>query len=79
MSGVTFSSGVRSILLSLQNSAALTGAIQSRLATGKKINSALDNPSSYFISPVILHSMPSLRAPEPLNLLGRMEQVESTF
>lgn len=50
MSGVTLSSGVRSILLSLQNSAALTGAIQNRLATGKKINSALDNPSSYFTS-----------------------------
>ena len=48
MSGVSLSSGVGSILLSLQHAAAQTNAIQNRLATGKKVASALDNPSSYF-------------------------------
>ena len=42
------SAGVSSILLSLQRTAALTGTTQTRLATGKKVNSALDDPSSYF-------------------------------
>lgn len=48
MSSVALSSGSRSILLSLQNSAALTSTIQNRLATGKKVNSAIDNPNTFF-------------------------------
>lgn len=50
MSDVTLSPGVRSTLLSLQGTAALTSAIQTRLATGKRVNSALDNPRSFFTS-----------------------------
>src|ERR1044071_9075664 len=46
MAGVTLSAGVRSTLLSLQGTAALRGAVQTRLATGKRVNSALDNPGS---------------------------------
>jgi len=48
MAGVTLSSGVRTNLQSLQNIAEMLGVSQNRLATGKKVNSALDNPTSYF-------------------------------
>jgi flagellin-like hook-associated protein FlgL len=50
MSAVTLSAGVRSTLLSLQGTAALTSAVQTRLATGKRVNSALENPRSFFTS-----------------------------
>jgi flagellin-like hook-associated protein FlgL len=49
-SGITLTAGVRQNLLSLQNTAALMATTQSRLATGKKVNSALDNPTSFFTS-----------------------------
>jgi flagellin-like hook-associated protein FlgL len=47
-SDVTLSNSVRSNLLSLQNTADMLGRTQERLATGKKVNSALDNPSNFF-------------------------------
>ena len=50
MSDITLSAGVRANLLSLQNTATLMQTTQNRLATGKKVNSALDNPLSYFTS-----------------------------
>jgi len=50
MSDITLSAGVRNNLLSLQNTAQLMQTTQNRLATGKKVNSALDNPLSYFTS-----------------------------
>jgi flagellin-like hook-associated protein FlgL len=50
MSDITLSAGVRQNLLSLQSTAALMSKTQNRLATGKKVNSALDNPISYFTS-----------------------------
>jgi flagellin-like hook-associated protein FlgL len=45
---VSLSSGMRSNLLSLQNTVSLLNRTQSRLATGKKVNSAIDNPVSFF-------------------------------
>lgn len=48
MSEITLSKGVRQNLLSLQNTAELLGKTQERLATGKKVNSALDNPINFF-------------------------------
>ncbi len=48
MTGVTLTSAMRANLLSLQQTANLLGTTQFRLATGNKVNSALDNPSSYF-------------------------------
>jgi flagellin len=48
MSDITLSKAVRSNLLSLQNTADMMSATQNRLATGKKVNSALDNPSNFF-------------------------------
>lgn len=49
-SGITLSAGVRANLLSLQNTATLMQTTQNRLATGKKVNSALDNPLNFFTS-----------------------------
>jgi flagellin-like hook-associated protein FlgL len=49
-SNITLSAGVRQNLLSLQNTATLSSLTQNRLATGKKVNSALDNPLNFFSS-----------------------------
>jgi flagellin len=49
-SGVTLSAGVRANLLSLQDTANMMQTTQNRLATGKKVNSALDNPLNFFTS-----------------------------
>lgn len=48
MSGITLSASVRQNLLSLQSTADLLSTTQSRLATGNKVNSALDNPTNFF-------------------------------
>src|SRR5947209_1342683 len=48
MSGIVLSASVRQNLLSLQSTADLLATTQNRLATGKKVNSALDNPTNYF-------------------------------
>ena len=48
LSNITLSASVRQNLLSLQSTADLLATTQSRLATGKKVNSALDNPTNFF-------------------------------
>src|ERR1700739_4250536 len=48
MSGIVLSASVRQNLLSLQSTADLLATTQNRLSTGKKVNSALDNPTNYF-------------------------------
>ncbi len=48
MSDITLSAGVRSNLLQLQQTSNLINTTQTDLATGKKVNSALDNAISYF-------------------------------
>jgi flagellin len=48
MSGIVLSAGVRSNLLQLQQTSDLITSTQTRLATGKRVNSALDNPNNYF-------------------------------
>jgi len=45
---VNLSSSVRTNLLSLQSTSKLLSKTQEKLATGLKVNSALDNPASYF-------------------------------
>jgi flagellin-like hook-associated protein FlgL len=50
MSSVTLSSGVRQNLLSLQSISQQLATTQNALATGKKVNSALDNAQEYFTS-----------------------------
>src|SRR3990170_728072 len=48
MASIVLSASVRQNLLSLQSTADLLSTTQSRLATGKKVNSALDNPTNFF-------------------------------
>src|SRR5689334_500210 len=48
MSGIVLSASVRQNLLSLQSTADLLATTQGRLSTGKKVNSALDNPTNFF-------------------------------
>ncbi len=47
---ITLSKGVRSNLLSLQGTAELLSRTQERLSTGKKVNTALDDPINFFTS-----------------------------
>src|SRR6478735_2669535 len=48
MSGIVLSASVRQNLLSLQSTADLLSTTQNRLSTGKKVNTALDNPTNFF-------------------------------
>ncbi len=73
MSGIVLSASVRQNLLSLQSTADMLGTVQNRLATGRKVNSALDNPKSFFTASGL-----SNRASDLSNLLddmGRSTQV----
>jgi flagellin-like hook-associated protein FlgL len=49
-SNISLTSATRSSLLSLQNTSSLQDTISGRLSTGKKVNSALDNPVNFFTS-----------------------------
>ncbi len=48
LSNITLSAAVRQNLLSLQGTAELLSQTQTRLASGKKVNTALDNPTNFF-------------------------------
>src|SRR3979411_910040 len=48
MSGIVLSASVRPNLLSLPSPSHLLATTQNRLATGNKVNSALDNPTNFF-------------------------------
>jgi flagellin len=74
MSDITLSAGIRANLLSLQQTADLMSTTQNRLATGKKVNSALDNPLNYFQS-----SSLSARANDLSGLLDSMGSGISTI
>jgi flagellin-like hook-associated protein FlgL len=60
MSDITLSSGIRQNLLSLQRTSADLTTTQEHLATGKKVNSAADNPGAYFTSQNLTNSANSL-------------------
>jgi flagellin-like hook-associated protein FlgL len=47
---ISLTSGMRNNLLSLQGTSKLIEQTQTRLSTGKKVNSPLDNPTNYFAS-----------------------------
>lgn len=47
---VSLTSGMRNNLISLQQISSQVATTQERLSSGKKVNSALDNPTSYFAS-----------------------------
>jgi flagellin len=48
LNDVSLTSGMRNNLVSLQSTVNLLNRTQERLSTGKKVNSALDNPTSFF-------------------------------
>ncbi|MES1155247.1 MAG: flagellar protein, partial [Pseudorhodoplanes sp.] len=73
-SNITLSSSVRQNLLSLQNTAALSSLTQNRLATGKKVNSALDNPGNFFTSQSLNN-----RASDLNSLLDSIGQAQQTL
>ena len=50
VSEVTLAPALRNNLLSLQNTQRLIDDTQLRLATGLRVNSALDNPQNFFTS-----------------------------
>ncbi len=67
MADVNLSKAVRANLLSLQNTSILMGKTQERLATGNKVNSALDNPTSFFTASAL-----NSRASDMGNLMDSM-------
>jgi flagellin-like hook-associated protein FlgL len=71
---ITLSSGVRQNLLSLQNTSDLMAKTQNRLATGKKVNSALDNPTNFFTA-----SSLNSRASDLSNVLDGMSNAIKTL
>jgi flagellin-like hook-associated protein FlgL len=72
MSQIVLSPGVRQNLLALQNTANLLSTTQNRLATGKKVNSALDNPISYFTSQALDQRVTDLNS--LLDSIGQAQQ-----
>jgi flagellin len=73
-SNITLSSSVRQNLLSLQSTADLMSLTQNRLATGKKVNSALDNPGNFFTSQALNN-----RASDLNSLLDSIGQAQQTL
>ncbi len=74
MAEINLSAAVRQNLLSLQNTADLMSGVQNKLATGLKVNSALDNPSSFFTASGL-----SSRARDLSTLLDDMGQGVQTL
>jgi flagellin len=74
MSNITLSSGIRQNLLSLQNTSADLTTTQEDLATGKKVNTAFDNPTSFFTSQSLTNRANDLSA-----LLDQIGQAQQTL
>ena len=74
MSDIVLSPGVRSNLLQLQQTSNLITQTQTRLATGKKVNSALDNPINFFTAQGL-----SVRANDLNSLLDAMSNGINTI
>ncbi|MCV0427390.1 MAG: ABC transporter substrate-binding protein [Roseibium sp.] len=74
MPDIVLSSAVRDNLLSLKQTADLQSVTQTRLATGLKVNTALDNPNSFFTAQSL-----NDRASDLSNLLNNMGQGVQTI
>jgi flagellin len=74
MADIVLSAGVRSNLLQLQKTSELITATQSKLATGKRVNSALDNPVNFFTAQGL-----SNRASDLGSLLDNMSSAFNTI
>src|ERR1700750_1836115 len=73
-SDITLSAGIRQNLLSLQGTAANLTTTQEHLSTGKKVNTAFDNPTSYFQSQSLNN-----RASDLSSLLDQIGQAQQTL
>ena len=74
MGGISLTASMRSNLLSLQNISGQVSSTQNKLATGNKVNSAIDNPSSYYTALSLNNRADDLNA-----LLDSMSQAVSTI
>jgi len=74
MSDVVLSGAIRSNLLSLQGTAKLLEQTNERLATGLKVNSAIDDPTAFFTARNL-----NTRAADLTNLLDSMDQAVQTL
>jgi flagellin len=74
MSDIVLSSGVRSNLLQLQQTSDLITTTQTKLATGKRVNSALDNANNFFTAQGLDN-----RASDLNNLLDSMSTAINTI
>jgi flagellin len=74
MADIVLSAGVRSNLLQLQKTSDLITATQSKLATGKRVNSALDNPVNFFTAQGLQN-----RASDLSSLLDSMSNAFNTI
>jgi flagellin-like hook-associated protein FlgL len=74
MSDIVLSAGVRANLLQLQKTSDLITSTQNKLATGKRVNSALDNPVNYFTAQGLQN-----RAGDLSNLLDSMSSAFNTI
>ncbi|MBR6663601.1 MAG: hypothetical protein IKL33_02110, partial [Alphaproteobacteria bacterium] len=74
MSGISLTSSMRSNLLSLQGTSKLIDLTQQRLSTGKKVNSAIDNPSNFYTAQSLNNRAKDLDA-----LLDSMGQAVATI
>lgn len=62
MADISLTASMRSNLLSLQQTQSLMDTTQERLSTGKKVNSAIDNPSSYYTAQSLTNRASDLNA-----------------
>ena len=74
MNKISLTASMRSNLLSLQNISKQVDATQNKLSTGKKVNSAIDNPGSYYAARSLTNRASDLDA-----LLDSMGQAVSTI
>jgi flagellin len=73
-SDIVLTAGVRANLLQLQKTSDLITATQTKLATGKRVNTALDNPVNYFTAQGLQN-----RAGDLSNLLDSMSSAFNTI
>jgi flagellin len=74
MSDVVLSGAIRANLLSMQNTAKLLSETNVRLATGLKVNSAIDDPTAFFTARSL-----DTRATDLTSLLDQMDQAVQTL
>lgn len=74
MGDIVLSAGIRSNLLSIQNTAKLLDQTQTRLATGLKVNGAIDDPTAFFTAQGLNN-----RARDLESLLSSMDQAVQTL